>query len=188
MKKLTACIITVVILFTAMAFSASAADDENMVRMWLCSEINDKTGIGHVFLYFENISKETVNVGKYKLERKKTVSVGSFGSEGPQGQGVYYNLESELDHYSKLTGISTELNKSELEKVSKKIRNYNWWGPFFNCNYFALSVWNEGSDSDIPYLIFPQFTRFFIRIKGGISEPFDLFSRNETVYKQSKMK
>ncbi len=187
MKKFLSCLLAVVMLFTLMSFSVSAAEDKNVARMWLGSEINDNTGIGHIFLYFENLTDETITVGKCKVAPHGDVSVGNFGTEGPDGAGVYYNLETELDHYSDLLAVSTELTESELKAVSGKIVGYNWWGVIFNCNYFALLAWNAGADSDIPFLIFPQITRFFIRMKGGVPEPFDLFSRNVKVYKQSDM-
>lgn len=187
MKKIISIVLALLTVFTMISFSVSAVNDGNVAVMWLCSEKSDNSGIGHVFVYFENLTGKTITVGKYKVEPYGDVSVGCFGTEGPSGGGVYYNLETELDHYSGLMGISTELTESELEAVSKKITGFDWWDPIFNCNYFALRAWNAGSDSDIPFLIFPQITRFFIRIKGGISEPFDLFSRNVKVYKQSKM-
>jgi len=187
MKKIVSIILSVLTVFTMISFSVSAANDGDVARMWLCSEKSDNSGIGHVFIYFENLTRKTITVGKYKVEPYGDVSVGNFGTEGPDGGGVYYNLETKLDHYSGLLAISTKLTASELEAVSKKIASFDWWDPVFNCNYFALRAWNAGSDSDIPFLIFPQFTRLFIKLKGGVSEPFDLFSRKVKVYKQSKM-
>lgn len=187
MKKILSFLLAAVMLFGVASLSVSAVNEENVARMWLCSEINDNTGIGHVFLYFENLTGETITVGKCSVAAYGDVSVGNFGTEGPDGAGVYYNLETELDHYSQLMGLSTELTADELEAVSGKISGYDWWGVLFNCNYFALLAWNAGSDSDVPFLIFPQITRFFIRLKGGIANPFDLFSRDVEVYKQSEM-
>ncbi|MBQ7006092.1 MAG: hypothetical protein IJN68_06635 [Clostridia bacterium] len=188
MKKIIAIILAILTVFTMMSFSVSAADSTDVARMWVCSEISDKTGIGHVFLYFENLSDETITIGKYNVAPGGDVSVGLFGTEGPRGGGVYYNLETELRHYSQLTGLSTKLDSDELSKVSGKIRNYsNWWDPIFNCNYFALSAWNAGSDSDIPFLLFPGLTRFFIRMKGGVADPYDPFIRTDPVVKQTEL-
>lgn len=187
MKKITALLLAILMLFAVVPFSASAADDGIVARMWICAEKHNVTGINHIFVYFENLTDEAITVGKCVVEPYGDVSVGNFGTEGPDGGGVYYNLETELDHYEDLIGLSTELDEGELAAVSKKIRGYDWWDPIFNCNYFALLAWNAGADSSIPFLIFPQFTRFFIRTKGGVAEPFDLFSRNVTVYKQKKM-
>lgn len=187
MKKLTAIILAMMLLFTAISFSASAADDTIVARMWICSETNDNTGIGHIFLYFENLTGETITVGRYSVAPYGDVSVGSFGTEGPRGAGVYYNNETALTHYSKLLGFSTNLDQAELNKVNSKIKDYNRWDPVFNCNYFALLGWNAGSDSDIPFLIFPQFTRLFIQLKGGIANPYDPFVRTDPVVKQSEL-
>ncbi len=186
-KKIISLLLAVMLLFTAISFSASAADDTTVARMWLCSEVNDNTGIGHIFLYFENLTGETITVGRYKVAPYGDVSVGSFGTEGPRGGGVYYNNETALTHYSQLMGISTNLDEGELAKVNAKIANYNRWDPIFNCNYFALLGWNAGSDSDIAFLIFPQFTRVFIRMKGGISNPYDPFVRTDPVVKQNEL-
>lgn len=187
MKKITAVLLAVMMLFTALCFSASAADGEDVARMWICSEKSDNSGVGHIFLYFENLTDKTITVGKYKLEGKGDVSVGCFGTEGPWGAGVYYNLETELDHYSQLIGLSTLLTEDELAEVTKKLKSFDRWDPIFNCNYFALLGWNAGTGSSIPFLIFPQFTRLFIRLRNGVSNPFDLYSRNVTVYKQSRL-
>lgn len=187
MKKITAVLLAVLMFFTAVSFTASAAEDENVARMWICSEKSDNSGVGHIFLFFENLTDKTITVGKYKLKEHKDVSVGCFGTEGPNGAGVYYNLETELDHYSQLIGLSTLLTEDELEDVTKKIKSFDRWDPIFNCNYFALLGWNAGAESSIPFLIFPQMTRFFIRLKGGVPNPFDLYSRDVKVYKQSKL-
>lgn len=187
MKKALSLILAIPMLFTALSFSVCAADDTTVARMWLCSEISDNSGVGHIFLYFENLTDETITVGRYKVAPHGDVSVGSFGTEGPRGGGVYYNNETALTHYSQLMGIPTDLDADELNTVTNKIKNYNRWDPIFNCNYFALLGWNAGSDSDIPFLIFPGLTRFFIRMKGGSYNPYDPFSRTDPVVKQSEL-
>lgn len=188
MKKITAIILAVLTVLTMLSFSASAIETDTVARMWICSSVSDNTGISHIFLYFENLTDETITVGRYPVAPHGDVSVGNFGTEGPRGGGVYYNNETALTHYSQFIGLSTELNENELAKVSKKISNYaNWWDPIFNCNYFALSAWNVGSDSDIPFLIFPAFTRYFIRMKGGIANPYDPFVRTDPVVKQTEL-
>lgn len=187
MKKILSLFLAVIMLFTTLVFSASATGEADVARMWLCSEVSDNSGVGHIFLYFENLTDTTITVGKYKLPAKADVSIGCFGTEGPWGAGVYYNLETELTHYSQLMGISTDLTADELNSVNSKITSFDRWDPIFNCNYFALRAWNAGAESDVPFLIFPGLTRFFIRMKGGVYDPYDPFSRDSEVYKQSKM-
>lgn len=187
MKKSISVLLALLMLFTVLSLSVSAVDDTTVVRMWLCAEKSTQSPFGHIFLYFENLTGQTVTVGKYKVSPYGDVSVGSFGTEGPRGGGIYYNLESKLDHYNQLIGISTELDAGELKIVSDKIKSYNRWDPIFNCNYFALRAWNAGSDSDIAFLIFPQFTRMFISLKGGIANPYDPFVRNDPVVKQTEL-
>lgn len=186
MKKFVSCLLAVVMLFTVVAFSVSA-EEGNVARMWLCSEASTNTGIGHIFLYFENLTDETITVGKYEVAPYGNVSVGCFGTEGTKGAGVYYNLETYLDHYHKLIGISADLTESELEATNKKMNSFDRWDPIFNCNYFALLGWNAGSDSDIPFLIFPGFTRIFIQLKGGIANPYDPYVRTDPIVKQSDL-
>lgn len=188
MKKILCLLLSVILLTSTVSFCVSAKDDTAVARMWFCSEINKNTGIGHVFLYFENLTNKTITVGRYKVKAYKTVSVGCFGSEGPRGGGVYYNLESKLTHYRSLKGISTKLTKAQLQKVTNKIRNYNRWDPIFNCYYFAAMGWNAGATDDVPFMLMPKVARLWIQLKGGKSKPFDLFSRKDPVYKQSELK
>lgn len=186
MKKILSVLLAALMLFTMLSFSVSA-EDGNIARMWLCSETSSNSGIGHIFLYFENLTGKTITVGKYKVAPHGNVSVGCFGTEGPNGAGVYYNLETYLDHYHQLLGLSTELTASELEATNKKLNSFDRWDPIFNCNYFALLGWNAGSGSDIPFLIFPGLTRFFIRMKGGVSNPYDPYVRTDPIVKQSTL-
>lgn len=186
MKRFTAILLALIMLFAAIPFSASAADEE-VARMWICSQTSKNSGVKHIFLYFENLTDETIKVGRYKLAAYDTVSVGCFGTEGPRGGGVYYNLESELDHYNKLIGLSTELDEGELEDVTDAIKDHNRWDPIFNCYYFAARGWNAGADKNIPFMIFPAFARFFIQMQGGKSNPFDIFAETKPVYKQNEL-
>ncbi|MBQ4267834.1 MAG: hypothetical protein IJB93_06535 [Clostridia bacterium] len=187
MKKFIAITLTVLMLFSAMVFTA-AAEDEVVAKMWYCNATSKKTGIGHVFLYFKNLTDQPIKVGRYEVPPYDDVSVGCFGTEGPRGAGVYYNLEQDLTHYRAPIGVSEELTAGELQKVTDKIRNYkNHWDPFLNCYYFASKCWNAGADGDIPYLLIPGFTRLIIRIRGAESGFVDLFSQNDPVYRQNEL-
>lgn len=186
MKKTLSCLLAVVMLFTMVSFSVSA-QEINVARMWICAEKSTNSGVGHIFLYFENLTDETITVGKYKVAPYGDVSVGCFGTEGPDGAGVYYNLETYLNHYNQLIGLSTSLTEGELEATNKKLNSFDRWDPIFNCNYFALLGWNAGADSSIPFLIFPGFTRIFIQLKGGIANPYDPYVRTDPIVKQSTL-
>ena len=154
MKKIIAVLMSLVLVFSLFAFIVSAANEKNVARMWFCSEIHNKTNIGHIFLYFENLTDEPIMVGRYKVAPYDDVSVGCFGTEGPRGGGVYYNLEQDLTHYHSLKGVATDLTEEELNKVTNKIRNYSHWDPILNCYYFAAMGWNAGAESSIPFLPF----------------------------------
>ncbi len=188
MKKITAVFLAIVMLFSAFSFCVTAADENgNVARMWICAEKHKDTGINHVFLYFENLTDETIKVGKYSLGAYDTVSVGCFGTEGPRGAGIYYNNESALTHYNSLVGLSTELDEGELRDVTNKLNGTpNWWDPIFNCYYVAARVWNAGGGKSVPFLIFPGFARYFIGIKGGGSMNIDLFVE-KPIYKQTEL-
>ena len=187
MKKIIAILLAAVMLFSIVPLSASAANEnETVARMWLCAEKNKNSGIWHIFLYFENLTDEPLKIGRYDTPAYDTVSVGCFGSEGNNGPGVYYNMESKLTHYGSLVGVSTELDQDELNAVNKKIKNYNHWDPIFNCYYFAARAWNAGTDKKITFLIFPGIGKNQIRSKGGVSHPFDIFVE-KPVYKQNQL-
>ncbi|MBQ7296247.1 MAG: hypothetical protein IJW86_08690 [Clostridia bacterium] len=191
MKKIIALLLVGLMLCSFAALPASAANDEKIVaRMWLCSKINTKDPVDHFFLYFENLSDKPIKVGRFTVPVGGTVSVGSFGSTGPDGGfGVYYNLETERDYYVDMLAIATRLTQSELDAVNKKIVDYNWWDPIFNCIFFAVRAWNAGVDEDLPIIIFPSLMRRIIKNHGAQYEPFDLYKNNPNpVYKQNQLK
>lgn len=188
LKKIIAATLAVLMLFSTTVLFASASDDEKVVRMWYCNATSKKTGIGHVFLYFQNLTDEPIMVGRYEVPANDDVSVGCFGTEGPRGAGVYYNLEQDLKHYRAPLGVSEELTADELQKVTNKMKAYkNHWDPIFNCYYFASKCWNAGADGDIPYLLVPGFSRLIMRLRGAQTGFADLLSQNDPVYKQSEL-
>lgn len=187
MKKLLSLVLAVLMVLSTMVFFASASDDQNVARMWFCSEISKKTGIGHVFLYFENLTDQPIKVGRYEVPPHDDVSVGCFGTEGPRGGGVYYNLEQDLTHYRSLIGVSEELTANELQSVTNKIKDYSHWDIFKNCYYFASIGWNAGADNDIPFLLLPGFAKIIMQMRGARSGFVDLFAQDDPVYKQSEL-
>lgn len=190
MKKTIAAMLVLVLIFLSSPVMVSAAGEEkDVARMWLCSKINTKDIIDHTFVYFENVSKKTLTVGRFRLAPGKTVSVGTFGSTGPDGGfGLYYNLETERDYYVDLLAIPCLLTENELKAVSDSFKDYNHWGPFLNCTFFAVRTWNKGPGAHIPLIAIPQVTRLFIKLKGGRSEPFNLYKNNPNpVYKQNHL-
>ncbi len=190
MKKITAMLLALLMFFSLTAMPASAASGEKIVaRMWLCSKINTKDPVDHCFLYFENFSDKPIKVGRFTVPAGGTVSVGTFGSTGPKGFGLYYNLETERDYYVDMLAIATRLTQSELDAVNKKIVNYNWWDPIFNCIFFAVRAWNAGADERLPIIIFPALMRRIIKNNGAQYEPFNLYKNNPNpVYKQTELK
>lgn len=190
MKKLTALFLALLVLLGVMVMPTAAAEsEENIARMYLCSKINTKGSVDHFFLYFENLSDKPIKVGRFTVPIGGTVSVGSFGSTGPDGGfGVYYNLETERDYYVDTLAISTLLTQKELDSVNSKIKNYNWWDPVFNCIYFSVRAWNAGGGKKLPIIVFPSIMRTILKNNGAVYEPFDLYKNNPNpVYKQNHL-
>lgn len=188
MKKITSIVLALLMLVSVLSFGTSAVNENDYVaKMWFCSEINSETGLGHVFLYFENLSDDAIMVGRYKVEPNKSVSVGAFGTEGKGDAGVYYNMEQELTQYRSLKGINEKITQKQLDAVNKKISNYNHWSVILNCYYFAAIGWNAAAENSIPFMIFPTFARIVVQLRGGKSNPFDLYGRTDPVYEQKEL-
>lgn len=148
--------------------------DDTIVNLYLCSHKTDT--FPHTWVYFENVSDQTVYVGPYELKAGEGVSSGSFGLSVNDGPGIYFNLETYrktwLEESSALACIKTELNEAELKKVSKFIINHNVWNfTIFNCCYYAIGCWNAGGGSFIfPSLVFPSLARLVIKMHNSISD------------------
>ena len=191
-KRICSLILAIVICITALpvayaADNTKAADDKIVANFYVYVMETDIHPIGHMWVYLENLTDKPITVGRYTVAPYDDVSVGCFGTEGPRGGGVYYNLEQDLTHYHSLKATSTDLTEAELQAVTNKIKNYSHWDPILNCYYFAAMGWNAGAESSIPFLVFPTFARLYIQMRGGISKPFDLFSQNDPVYRQNEL-
>lgn len=183
MKKFISVILILCIMFScAVTVTAYAEDGEEqqiiqedeqqeqekqetqyVAKMYICSRI---IILGHVWLYFENLTDENITIGCYNLEPEQGVSVGTFLFTRYNGGGIYYNIETYCGHKHSLkrtVSQSMMLTKEQLEKVNKKILASNSWTPFTNCGLFATKVWNSVSDRHIPYAVFPILTKIAIK-------------------------
>lgn len=164
-------------------------EEGTVALIFLCSNASGFPSLGHIWAYIENVSKdkEILEVGAYKLLPGEGVSIGEFGLTRSDGFGLHYNVENytynlfeastdEKDQkkVSKVKYMCGELDKETLGKISKKIKNLNWWDPIvFNCVTFACSVWNASGNGFIfPWTVFPGITRLNIkrRVDG---KPYD---------------
>ena len=190
MKKILAAFLAVLMLVMPMTVSAAAEGDSDYVaRMWICHKADAFGSFDHVFLYIENLSDETLKVGRYVLYEGETVSVGTFGFSAPRGFGLYYNTECTRSLFrSGLTAKSTLLTKAQLDKVNKKIVNYNYWDPVFNCTHFAISAWNAGPGGYISLCLFPSLGKKYIKNAGGEVDGVKLTTKTSSeIYKQTEL-
>ena len=84
-------------------------------------------GIGHAWIYVENLTDEPLQVGHYTLPANQGVSVGLFSFTCDDGIGIYYNVESyccNVHGGNGLVSITTDLDEEEMEKLSKKLKDY----------------------------------------------------------------
>jgi hypothetical protein len=136
-------------------------------------------GIGHAWIYVENLTDEPLQVGHYTLPANQGVSVGLFSFTCDDGIGIYYNVESyccNVHGGDGLVSITTDLDEEEMETLSKKLRDYpNHWDPFFNCMYFAFTMWNSVSGRKVIPPVIPAFGQLQLRMHGGTSDNLDMY-------------
>lgn len=136
-------------------------------------------GIGHAWIYVENLTNKTLKVGHYMLPPNQGVSVGLFSFTCDDGIGIYYNVESyccNVHGGDGLVSITTDLDELEMEKLSDKLEDYpNHWDPFFNCMYFAFSMWNSVSGRKVIPMVIPAFGQLQLRMHGGTENNLQMY-------------
>lgn len=141
-------------------------EEEKLVRMWICSSYLGYFPTGHSWLYFENLSTQSVFIGIYELLPGQGVSVGTFCNQ-LKGFGVYYNIETHKGTPFDVHTLSTDLTADELNTVSEAIYNHNYWGLVHNCLFFSTLVFNKVSETKAIYTFLPLLSMLDLRIKGG---------------------
>lgn len=135
--------------------------------MYICTQ---QVGLGHSWIYIESDFNGDMPVGCYTLKPYQGVSMGAFFISRSDGPGLYYNVEAYcankygLKHESSL---GMDITKKQLLKVSKRIKQWDWWGPYFNCTFFAAEIWNCVSKKKVIPLMFPLLEKIQILILGG---------------------
>lgn len=166
--------------------AAEQTDESHVADMYLCYRQSKASFFGHAWVYIENRTNETLQVGAYSLPPQQGVSVGSFAFRS-KALGTHYNVEAYCGNHYPMDGtvaIREALSRSALQSVSSRIRNTNFWGVFFNCAAFAATIWNAGSSRKVIPLLFPVFVELQIRARGPVSS-FTMYAPDrEQVYKQ----
>ena len=133
-------------------------DNEIVANLYVFYDKSDIHGVGHTWIYIENLTDQELKVGVYPLPANEGVSVGTLPEY--DGWGLYYNIEAyQQGIYGMEDQLSMqeEITLKELRRVSNFIVNYiNFWDPvFFNCMLFAFLAWDMGSFKILLPLIFP---------------------------------
>ena len=133
-------------------------NNDIVATLYVFYDKSDIHGVGHTWIYIENLTDQELKVGIYPLPANEGVSVGTLPEY--DGWGLYYNIEAyQQTIYGMEDQISMkeEITLKELRRVSNFIVCYpNFWDPvFFNCMLFAFLAWDMGSFKILIPLIFP---------------------------------
>lgn len=163
--------------------------EDTVAILYLCSNMSGFPSLGHIWIYIENVSDQTLTVGKYELPAGEGVSVGTFALTRSDGMGIYYNVEAYCGNLFSMKSplyIKKEINQSQLNAVSRKILNGNFWEPMFmNCVFFAAGSWDAAGGSFVfPVTMFPIFARLQMKLKGAKTDLTMFNPGRDRVYKQ----
>ncbi|MBO7319692.1 MAG: hypothetical protein J6V06_06725 [Clostridia bacterium] len=133
-------------------------DNDIVATLYVFYDKSDIHGMGHTWIYIENLTDQDLKVGAYTLPPDEGVSVGTLPEY--DGWGLYYNIEA---YQQGIYGMEDQLSMKEditlkkLRRVSNFIVSYpNFWDPvFFNCMLFAFFAWDMGSWKILIPLFFP---------------------------------
>lgn len=142
-------------------------DDTVVGRMYICTQ---QVGLGHSWIYIESDFNGDMPVGCYTLKPYRGVSVGTFCISRSDGPGLYYNIEAYCGNKWGLkneSSLGMNITKGQLIKVSKRIKQWNYWDFYFNCTFFAAEIWNCVSKKKVIPLMFPVLEKMQILILGG---------------------
>lgn len=186
-KSAASLMVALAIIFS-IAAPSFAASDPVVARIYVITYLEGTSWTDHAFVYFENLSKQTLRVGLYDLPVGQGVSVGCYAASRADGYGIYYNVEAHCANKYGQSGwcsISKDLTKNELNKATNAIINArNGWDFVFNCMYFAFQVWNKTTGDNLVSLIFPVFGQIQLKMRGGKSGPKMYFAREDQVFRQ----
>lgn len=167
-------------------------DDKIVATLSICSCMSTPVIAGHTYIYVQNLSDEPIQVGLYEVPVGQGVSVGTLSISVHDGWGIYYNIETyrepREEHFPQIWSKTIELDREGLNKLDKKLDKFvNYWGPFFNCSFFAFAVWNSIAGDFLIPLVIPGLSHLVVMAVGeqGVlelykSEPNQVFKQRGT--------
>ena len=76
----------------------------------------------------------------------------------------------------KVWSKTEEIDKSQLETLTQKLKNYpNYWGFVNNCATFAFSIWNSVTGDAYFSLLIPAITQFMLMVTGAKKGTLEMF-------------
>lgn len=125
--------------------------------------------IPHLWIYIENNTDKSLQMGPYTIEPYGAVSMGAWKDRG-DGAGIYINLERywvKEATYGRAFYIKSRISQAALNRVGKSFERHNYWNWGFNCVWFALGVWNIATFKFIPFLFSPRIALGFMFLYGA---------------------
>lgn len=172
--------------------SDGAKKSDTVAKFSICSCMSTPVVAGHTYIYLENLSDHPLQVGLYEVPVGQGVSVGTLSISVHDGWGIYYNIETYREpregHFPQIWSKTIELDEEGVKKLDKKLDGFvNYWGPFFNCSFFAFAVWNSIAGDFLIPLVIPGLSHLVVMAVGeeGVlelykSEPNQVFRQKGT--------
>lgn len=195
-KRFFAAFLALTMLFSIAIMPVSAADAKSaeaeepvyVAKMYIAHRSRDYNTNGHTWIYIENLTNGSIQVGAVAVPKGKGVSIGSYGTTIADGAGLYYNVEAwryrNVDPIDWIH-LSKDLTEEDLAKVSNKIVNTNKWSYFLNCAYAAVRIWNAAPGIRLVYLYFPTLMQWQIAVRRDHGNGFQMIKPPlKDVYKQ----
>lgn len=193
MKKAVASILAFLMIFTVCvpAFADNAeSGNEVVAELYVCSSMSIPVIAGHTYIYVKNLTDEPLQVGLYEVPVGEGVSIGTLSISVSDGWGIYYNLEAHRenrdDHLSDVWSKSVYLDRDDLADLNERLDGYlNHWDIFFNCAYFAYSMWNGTTGDFVMPFIIPLFSHWALQLSGGKKGEMEMFvPEREQIFRQ----
>lgn len=197
-KKIISVILAAVLTVTAFAVPSYAAENQEeqqtqekaVARLSVCSCIYFFPIAGHEWIYVENLTDETLTVGLYEVPAGEGVSIGSFSFSVSDGWGLYYNVEAfrenRDDNLDSCWSITEEITAAQAEKLTEELIGYsNAWSFYYNCMFFAFSIWNSVTGDLLIPLIIPALGQAQVMLHGGKKGKLTMYEpSSDRVYRQ----
>lgn len=123
-------------------------DDDILMTIYAYDGAGEKNfglmNFGHSFLSFENLTSQSIKIGKYDLPSGDVVTLSTYPIS--DHFGIWYNTESNyIKYYDKYNGrvsVTVGLKMECLETLTKYMKENDKWIPTKNCTNFSVGLWN----------------------------------------------